>query len=141
MKKIFTAIAILVSIITNAQDSIRVTITPQARDVDHILFYVYNDNSTEDLYDSIKVRYRVQNAPENTQTVSLNGYTADWVTAMQKLNVDYIAIDAGTRDRVRALLLAVNQPYLTAKINSMTAANIATAQTIRTFGRFKGRRQ
>lgn len=140
MKKILLIILILASFAARSQDSVRVTISPQARDVDYILSFVYSEYSTEDLFDSIKVKYRIQNPPSGTETIDLNGYTADWVTVISRLNIDYIAIDAGVRNRVRDLLVSVNQPYLTARIDAMTVNTIAQAADKRQFGRRKGRR-
>jgi len=140
MKKLLTAIVLIVSLNSFAQDSVKVTISAQARDLEYIGSFIFNDNSTEDLYDSLKVKFRISNPATGNTTVSITGYTADWLTVINRLNNDATALKALCTKRVVDLLRAVNQPYLTGKLNALDAADQNTFQSMRHFGRSKLRR-
>jgi hypothetical protein len=140
MKKI-VYLLILFSLPAFSQDSTKVTITAQARDLEYIGSFSFIDNQLENIYDSIKVKYRVPNPPANATTqVSVTGYTVDWLEVMRRLKNDATAVKSGSTGRVEVLLRAVNQPFLTAAIDQMDTSDILTFTTQRLFGRQKLRR-
>lgn len=141
MKKILSLIIIL-PMFCKAQDSTVVTISLQNRDVEYFGSFMFFDPEFESLTDSIKVKYRVANPPSGNNTpVTISCYTKDWIVLVKKLNNTPMAIIFGTRDRLNVLLRAVNQPYLTGKLDELDAYNTDAAQSARQFGRNKWRRQ
>jgi hypothetical protein len=140
MKKIISVLLILISVHVRAQDSVKITITPQCRDVEYISSLIYMEYDGQELFDSIKAKMRVQNPPTGLTTVSLTGYTQDWLAVYTKLNNDAIAIKGGIKLRVETLLRAINQAYLTSRLDAFDAADAATIITMRTVGRNKSRR-
>jgi hypothetical protein len=135
MKNIFIACS------AGAQDSVKVTISVQARDLDYCGSFMFSDNALENVYDSVKVKFRVQNPPNGTTAVSVTAYTVDWIALIGKLNLDIYAIKANTFSRVETLLRGVGQPYLTGKLDAMAAADQDHITALRLFGRSKNRRQ
>jgi hypothetical protein len=123
-----------------AQDSVRVTISPQVRDLEYIAFYIFNDNAVEDIYDSLKVRFRVQSPPTGNTPVSCTAYAADWLSIITRLKTDQIAIKANCTSRIETLLRAASV-YITGKLNIIDVADSDQFQAIRQFGRSKLRRQ
>ena len=140
MKKIILALAVLISLQSFAQDSVKITITPQARDLEYIGSFIFNDNSTEDLYDSLKVKFRIVNPPTGNTTVSISGYTEDWLRVYNRLNNNATALKANCTTRIATILRAVNQVYLTRELDAIDIADSQTFQTIRQLGRQKLRR-
>jgi hypothetical protein len=142
MKKIFFSILMFVSVAARSQDSVSVTITAGARDLEYIGSFVYGDNIYELLFDSLKVKFRVQNPPAGTNPVTVTAMTGDWILVLRKLYFDPVAINAGCTNRISTLLEAVNQPYLNGKITEIKdASNTTPFGAGRVFGRFKLRRQ
>ena len=140
MKKIITIFAVSLSAFCYAQDSVRVTINVQARDCEYIGGFLFNDNTAEDLYDTLKAKFRVANPPTGNTTVSVTGYTQDWLNVASRLNNDATAIKALCTRRVLDLLVAVNQAYLTGKLTALDTSDTITFQSHRQFGRSKLRR-
>jgi hypothetical protein len=140
MKKVFLVLAVLFSINCFSQDSVKVSIAVQARDLGYIGSFVFNSNEFEELYDSIKVKFRVANPATGITTVNITGYTQDWFNVYTRLNNDATALKALCTKRLEALLRAVNQPYLTSKLDAIDAANINSYQLMGLVGRGKLRR-
>ena len=92
------------------------------------------------MYDSLKVKFRITNPATGNTTVSITGYTADWLNVATRLNNDATALKALCTKRVTDLLRAVNQPYITSKLDAIDAADKNTFQSMRQFGRSKLRR-
>ena len=140
MKKIILSAVIFLSLASFGQDSVKITITPQARDCEYMGAFLFNDNSLEELYDSIKVKFRVQNPPTGNTTVSVTGYTMDWLNMFRRLKNDQTALKANCTSRLENLLRAVNQVYLTGKLDALDTADTETFQAFRQLGRNKLRR-
>ena len=139
MKKII--LLLLISSKLVAQDSVKITITPQTRDLEYISFFAYNDNVLENWFDSVKVKFRVPNPPSGNTTVSFTAYTMDWVLIIQKLKRDETALQASCTSRIETLLRAVGQSYLTGKIDGMDTDTQNEFINRRNFGRSRSRRQ
>lgn len=141
MKKLIIAICLLVSINSFSQDSTKITISPQTRDLEYIGSFIFNDNSTEELYDSVKLNFRVDTPPTGNTTVAITGYTGDWISVYDRLNNDPVALKSLCVKRIYDLLLAVNQSYLTSKLSAIDQEDQTTFQALRQFGRSKIRRK
>ena len=140
MRKLILSIAILLSLKSFSQDSVKVTLSVQARDCEYIGAFAFNHDSLEELWDSLKVKFRVPNPATGNTTVSVTAYTLDWLSVLNRLNNDATALKAQCTKRVSDLLRAVNQPYLTGKLNALDVADQNTFQSMRQFGRSKLRR-
>ena len=140
MRKLILSIAILLSLKSFSQDSVKVTLSVQARDCEYIGAFAFNHDSLEELWDSFKVKFRVPNPATGNTTVSVTAYTLDWLSVLNRLNNDATALKALCTKRVSDLLRAVNQPYLTGKLNALDVADQNTFQSMRQFGRSKLRR-
>ena len=140
MKKILLSVAILFSLTSFSQDSVKITITPQTRDLEYIASFIFNDFDNQELFDSCKAKFRVQSPPTGNTTVSITAYTVDWYTVFVRLKNDALALKANCTSRIETLLRAVNQVYLTGKLDDLDAADINTVQAIRLFGRSRLRR-
>ena len=141
MKKIFILLSVFSSILVNAQDSTKITISPQTRDIEYIGALIFNDNAVEDLYDSLKVKFRIVTPTTNLTVVSVTAYTMDWINVYNRLTNDPVALKSLTAKRIYDLLIAVNQTYLTTKLTDMDAADQNTYIAFRVFGRSKIRRK
>jgi hypothetical protein len=133
---------ILLTISLNAlsQDSTKITIAPQTRDVEYISSFLCNSYEGQEVFDSIKAKMRVANPPTGITTISLTGYTADWLGVYRKLYNDPMAIKGGIKGRIEALLRGVGQVYLTSVLDAMDSADVTTIITMRIFGRNRARR-
>lgn len=127
---------LLISSMAKAQDSVLVTISQQARDIEYMAPYLFNNNNVENLYDTLKVKFRVQNEPTGNNTVNVTGLAMDWVVVITHLKSDKVAINTGCTGRVEALLRAVALPYLTTKMDALVIADTDAFQAGRKFGRF-----
>lgn len=137
MKKILLSICLIVSLNSISQDSTKVTITPQTRDLEFIAAFIFNDYDQQELFDSTKVKFRSGNPPTNNTTVSVTAYTTDWYDLFVKINSHPLAIKGGTKDRIETLLRAVNQVYLTGKLDALVTADQNAFLSLRIFGRKK----
>lgn len=137
MKYILT-ILLFISLQSFAQDSVKVTISPQGRDMEYILSFVYNSDTHENLFDSIKVKYRIGAIPPALTGTPITAYTQDWLLVFTVLKNDATAIKAQCTSRLEVLLRAVNQPYLTGKLDILDTNDTQTFQAMRQFGRLKG---
>lgn len=140
MKKILFSFLVLCSLIARSQDSVKITIAPQTRDLEYIASLYFNDNALENFFDSLKINYRVPSPPTGTTTVSFTAYTMDWVLLIQRLKTDETALQANCTSRIESLLRAVAQPYLTAKIDDIDVDRAGVFQNRRQFGRSRLRR-
>lgn len=140
MKKILFSFLVLCSLVGRSQDSVKITIAPQTRDLEYIASIGFTDNALENFFDSLKVKFRVPSPPTGNTTVSFTAYTMDWVLLIQRLKTDEVALQANCTSRIEALLRAVGQTYLTAKIDDVDTDKIGVYTNRRQFGRSRLRR-
>jgi len=140
MKKILLIIAVLFSLNSFCQDTTKITVSCQARDLEYIAALIYTDNAIENLYDSVKTKFRVQSPPTGTTTVSVIGTALDWYIVYEKIQADPVAIKANCTSRVEALLRGVNLIWLTAKLDELLVNDTNEFQAKRGFGRNRLRR-
>lgn len=141
MKKILSLFALLCSLTARSQDSVKVTIQVQARDVYFISAGIWNDYASGELFDSIKLKVRIPSPPNGVTTVPITGYTMDWLNLLKDLRNNPLALKRQHAERVNDLLRAVNQPYLTSKIDSLDAVDLNADGNAIQFGKNKSRRQ
>jgi hypothetical protein len=141
MKKLFFGLCVLFSINSFAQDSTQITIQWQARDIEYSGRYICDQQQFETLFDSLKIKFRVVTPPTGTNTVSLTAYTIDMMNLYSLLNIDAVAVNNNVTSRLKALLLAVGQTYLTNYINSVDTANQEAQSNARNYGRFRLRKK
>jgi hypothetical protein len=141
MRKLFAIILISFSITANSQDSTQITIQWQVRDIEFNGALLSQLPEFETLYDTVKIKFRVPVPPTGTSTVSVTGYTMDFIDLYKRLANDATALAANCTSRFRALLVGVNQPYLTGKLDAIDAAIQDQYTNIRQFGRFKLRKK
>lgn len=140
MKKLLTLL-FFIPVIVKAQDAVPITISVQSRDWEYITGAYYFNDATENLYDSVKIKFRVQTPPANTTVVSVTGVTSDFIYIMARLEGDHIALKAAAASRFEALLRAVGQTYLTARLDAYDTDDANNYSQVRQTGRFKLRRQ
>jgi len=141
MKKILSVIALIISVNCFSQDSTKVQISVEARDLEYIAATA-SFEADEDFFDAVKSKFRVQNPPSGGTLVVVDSiYTIDWLRIYLRLKKDYVAVDQNVAKRVGDILVAVGQNYLTTKKNEIDA-EVATLQTsLRIGGRFKLRKK
>lgn len=143
MKKII--FLLLISNVAFAQiDSnlLKVTVTVQARDFDFLGSFITNKLEYEDLYDAVKVKYRIPNPPTNQTGVTLDTIPIyQWLHVITKLRNDPLAILGSVYQRVGDVLAASSNTYLSNKITAARTSDTASYLQTRTVGRFQIRRQ
>ena len=142
MKKVLVFIVTLITLASYSQDSVKVTIALQARDAEFIASIIFTDNGQEEMYDSLKTKWRnIPNPPTGTNTLNITAYTTDFLSLYRRLNDNTVSIKSGTVSRLKASLIAVNQVYLTGKLNDEDIKDTDTFQAGRVFGRSRLKRQ
>ena len=144
MKKVFFAISMLFCLSSFAQQDsslIKITVSPQARDIEYISSIFYNNNDIEDFYDTVKSKFRVQNPPVGFTTVAFAATLQDWYVIFQRLINEPIALKSGCTTRIEALLRATGQSYLITKLNNINTSDTDSFQSMRIFGRNRLRKQ
>lgn len=144
VKKLLILLLALSSLTTKTYsqvDSVKLTITAQARDFEIIGGFAFTDNLLENLYDSLKVKWRVANPPALATTpVAITAYVIDWKSVISRLKTNVVAIKGGPLARIEALLRALNNTTLNTFIDAIDAQDTAEFTNQRLFGRLKLRR-
>jgi hypothetical protein len=127
-------------LVTAAQDSVKVSVpSVQARDLETMMS-LCSFEQDEEWFDSVKVKFRVQTPPTGNTAVAVGQlYIVDWVRAFSRMHKNPGAILGGAYGRVGAALKAVNNPYLTAKIDGYLSADTVEVTNQRLNGRYRGR--
>lgn len=128
MKRIILIIGVFFAFTLNIKaqtvsDSVEVTISIQARDVEYITGFIYNVEFYENLLDSIKPAYKKLNNPNATTPVVIKGYTKDFIEVVKMLRNDVCAIKNNVDTRLISLLSALNVTYINTKIQEFTDAD------------------
>lgn len=141
MKKLILLFLITVQLAAKGQDSTQITIQWQARDIEYAGAFISQMPEFETLYDTVKTKFRVPVPPTGTTTVSVTAYTVDMVELYKRLVNDATALQANSTKRLRDLLVAVNQPYLTGRLDAIDVVAADAFTNGRRYGRFKLRRK
>lgn len=142
MKKILSILSILFVLNVNAQDSTKIQVSIQARDVKYI-GAISSKDFNEDFFDAVKYKFRVipANVPTGTTLVQVDSiYTIDWIVLYTNLKNNATALNAGCTGRVETILRAVNQVYLNNKLDAVNAASLVSFVSMQEVGLFKFRR-
>jgi hypothetical protein len=137
MKKLFLIAVCFLSLKSFSQDSIKITLSIQVRDIEYFTQLSFNDDNLGELFDSSKIKFRIPVPPTGLTNVSITGYTTDFIHLYSRLNMDAIALKGGCTSRLRTLLNAVGQTYLTNKLTAIDTEDTNLFQAGRQFGRFK----
>jgi len=108
---------------TGIKDSVEITLSIQARDVEYISGFIWNNEFYENLVDSIKPAYRKLVNPTFATPVIISGYTKDFIEVVKMLRNDVCAIKNNADTRIVNLLNALNVPYINTKIQGFTDAD------------------
>jgi len=122
---------------TGIKDSVEITLSIQARDVEYISGFIWNNEFYESLVDSIKPAYRKLVNPTPTTVVKVTGYTKDFIEVVKMLRNDVCAIKNNSDTRLISLLSALNIPYINTKITEFNNADNSQFQ----YGRSAGKRK
>ena len=122
---------------TGIKDSVEITLSIQARDVEYISGFIWNNDFYENLVDSIKPAYRKLVNPTATTPVVIKGYTKDFIEVVKMLRNDVCAIRNNSDTRLISLLSALNIPYINTKIQGFTDADNSQFQ----YGKSAGKRK
>ena len=147
MKKVITILAVIFAFTqtlkaqtvdsTGIKDSVEITLSIQARDVEYISGFIWNNDFYENLVDSIKPAYRKLVNPTATTPVKITGYTKDFIEIVKMLRNDVCAIRNNSDTRIISLLSALNVPYINTKIQGFTDADNSQFQ----YGKSAGKRR
>ena len=147
MKKVITILAVILAFTqtlkaqtvdsTGIKDSVEITLSIQARDVEYISGFIWNNDFYENLVDSIKPAYRKLVNPTPTTVVKVTGYTKDFIEVVKMLRNDVCAIKNNADTRIISLLSGVNVPYINSKIQGFTDADNIQFQ----YGKSAGKRR
>ena len=108
---------------TGIKDSVEITLSIQARDVEYISGFIWNNDFYESLVDSIKPAYRKLVNPTATTPVIIKGYTKDFIEVVKMLRNDVCAIKNNSDTRLISLLSALNIPYINTQLQDFASAD------------------
>lgn len=137
MKRIILILALFTAIAAKAGDSTNVTIQWQARDIEYSASLIYGNEFYENLTDSMRVRYRATNNPTAMQTLTITGYSKDFIECLKALKNDICAKANNVDSRLKTLLNALNDSYINEKISVMDAGEQTRFITSKTYGKFR----
>ena len=145
MKKIILIITALFAMSANAQtvdstgikDSTEISINWQIRDIEYVAGFIYQNEFYENLVDSIRPAYRKLNNPNGTSTITVRGYTKDFLEVLKMLRNDVVAIRNNTENRLSTLLQNLNIPYINSRITQNNANDNSQFADGRAVGKFR----
>jgi len=147
MKKVITILAVILAFTqtlkaqtvdsTGIKDSVEITLSIQARDVEYISGFIWNNDFYESLVDSIKPAYRKLVNPTATTPVVIKGYTKDFIEVVKMLRNDVCAIKNNADTRLISLLSALNIPYINTKITEFNNADNSQFQYGKSAGKWR----
>lgn len=121
---------------------IKINTSIQVRDAEYLGSFISFKEEYEDLFDAIKSKLRIPNAPTNTTLITVDSVTVGvWYKVMNHIRKDHIAIQGGIFTRLDAIVRAKNNAYLNRLLNEANAFDTRQYQDSRLFGRIKLRRQ
>lgn len=145
MKKVIIAIFVLCSVKSFSQDSVKLTLSIQARDLEYVSAGILRAEIFETVWDSVKIKFRVQTPPAGNALVSVTGYTIDFYNLYLGVKNDPVAKEANCAARFETALRASNQAYLIGLLNAVDSSATTAAQqafqNVRQAGRSRLRRQ
>jgi hypothetical protein len=141
MKKLLFFI-LLAPLLSHAQnDTTKVTTTIQARDWEYIGIYIAHNQTFEDLFDSVKVKFRVASPPTGTTNVAVTATIGELLAVDQLLRRDPYAIGGSVWSRVNTALGVVNNSYMNTRLTAQQNDDTNLFMNNRSIGRSKLTRQ
>ena len=147
MKKVITILAVIFAFTqtlkaqtvdsTGIKDSVEITLSIQARDVEYISGFIWNNDFYENLVDSIKPAYRKLVNPTPTTVVKVTGYTKDFIEVVKMLRNDVCAIKNNADTRIVSLLNALNIPYINTQLQDFASADNSQFQYGKSAGKWR----
>ena len=133
---------------TGIKDSVEITLSIQARDVEYISGFIWNNDFYENLVDSIKPAYRKLVNPTATTTYNVTVADGNGCEATTSVTVTVHPLPAanitgdteictGATTRLISLLSALNIPYINTKITEFNNADNSQFQ----YGKSAGKRR
>lgn len=122
---------------TGIKDSTEITISWQIRDVEYVAGFIFQNEFYENLVDSVKPAYRKLNNPNGTSTITVRGYTKDFLEVLKMLRNDVVAIKNNAENRLSTLLQNLNIPYINSRITQNTANDNSQFADGRAVGKFR----
>lgn len=142
MKNILFALLLLTSSAIAQDENTKVTVTIQARDCEFIGFYIAHAPEFEDLFDAMKVKFRVASPPSGTTNVVLDTIPiGQWLSVSARLRTDPYAIGGLVFSRYDVALRAVGNSFMTARLDAMNTADTEVFTNFRLTGRARLRKQ
>lgn len=126
----------------NPNDTVKISLPVQARDLEFIASFLFENPSLEDLYDSVKVKFRNGVAPSGNEVVSITAKSAEWFTVYESLVQNVVAYNNNVKQRVEALLTTAGttHTFIIDKLTSLSAYLETSYQQARQQGRRKLKR-
>lgn len=119
-----------------SDDSVKISVNIQARDVELITALTPYSEEFEQAYDAAKVKFRVQNPPTGNTNVAIDSVmVGTWLKIWTMLKRNPYAIGASADTRVDAVLRAKNNAWLTAKMDAVIADGTAHYNNLKALGR------
>jgi hypothetical protein len=147
MKKVITILAVILAFTqtlkaqtvdsTGIKDSVEITLSIQARDIEYISGFIWNNEFYESLVDNIKPAYRKLVNPTATTPVVIKGYTKDFIEVVKMLRNDVCALKNNSDTRLISLLSALNIPYINTKITEFNNADNSQFQYGKSAGKWR----
>ena len=122
---------------TGIKDSTEISINWQIRDIEYVAGFIYQNEFYENLVDSIRPAYRKLNNPSGTSTMTVKGYTKDFLEVLKMLRNDVVAIRNNTENRLSTLLQNLNIPYINSRITQNNANDNSQFADGRAVGKFR----
>lgn len=142
MKKLLF-ILLFLPILSFAQDSseIKISISVQARDIEFVSIFIAGNESFEELWDNIKVKFRQQVVPAGNDVVVMDTVSLQALLNLHGfLNNNAIAVKKNVFSRFDLILRATNQSWLISRINETVSHDDAQYSNLRLSGRNRLRR-
>lgn len=146
MKKILLLIIFITSLKSYSQadsNTVKIGVAITFKELNYLGSFIYNnDDLFGDLADTVKVKYRGQADPSEATNVTITGTIGAWLAVVNRLRSDNIAILNNVFKKIDdALKLLTTQTFLIRQLAIHDAADVATYQAVKQFGKFKNRRQ
>ena len=140
MKYLLLALTLIV-LKASGQDSVKISVTLQARDLEYIGYHVSFNERFESIFDSAKLFFRVPSPPSGTTAIKIDSIPiAQWLGVSLQLRYDPIAVLGNVHSRLVTALGNVNNTYLNSKLAELDTQDTAEYMRRRQAGRFKLRR-
>lgn len=125
----------------NDSAKLKINVSIQARDAEYIGSFIAYQQNYDEVFDQLKTKMRIANPPINQSLVAIDSIPVrTWLSIMQQLRMDYIAVQAGVFTRVDAILRERNNAYMTSILNLTNTQDIAQYVDRRRSGRVNIRR-